>query len=258
MAKKAKSVKKAAKKAKKKAAKKKASKKGTKKKVARKEHKETKRARLARKHARSSVKSLSGAFDAVRTARGATGAPTDGDQDLLRAAVVFAAGGLDITIKELIRGSLRKLASSDEDVRDQFEKFTRGQLKSNPEVGGKTDPAKFLAQLLVSESPYEKLIDGYIYNLTGSSLQSTDELFRAAAALDLNTKHLKENKANLKAAFDTRNNIIHELDVNFGGGTGQRQRKSRTKPQLEEQWTLLLETTDYFVKETEKKLEECM
>lgn len=209
-------------------------------------------------HARSSVKNFYNVFDSVRTARQATGAPTDGEQDLLRAAVVFAARGLDITIKELIRGSLRALAACDEDVREEFEKFTRRQLKSDPELGGKTDPTKFLAQLLVSESPYEKLIENYIYDLTGSSLQSTDELFKAAAALDLENRFLVDNKAGLKTAFDTRNDIIHELDVNFGGGRGQRQRKSRTKWQLEEHSTLLLEASDFFIKEVEKKLGECL
>ena len=221
------------------------------------EFEETKRARLALKHAKASAENFYSAFESVRKARGASGAPTDGDQDLIRAAVVFAAGGLDITVKELIRGSIGILAANDSDVQAEFEKFTRKQLRSENEIGGKADPSKFLAQLLVSPAPYDRLIENYIYDLTGSSLQSTDELFKAAAALDINDTFLKSNKLELTAAFKVRNDIIHELDVNFSGGAGQRKRKSRTKPNLEEHTNLFLEAASYFVDQVNKKIEEC-
>lgn len=217
--------------------------------------KETTRGRLALKHARSSVDSLYAAFDTVRKARNATGgAPKDGEQDLLRAAVVFAAGGLDVTIKELIRGSLKVLAEHDEDVQDGFEKFARRQLRTDPDVGGKSDPSKFLAELLVSSSPYDKLIENYIYDLTGSSLQSVEELFKAAAALDIDNKQLNSSRTDLSSAFAVRNDIIHELDVDFDGGVGHRKRKSRTKPVLQQHSTVLLDIAQYFVDQVESKI----
>lgn len=41
-------------------------------------------------------------FEAVRSARNARGAPTDEEQDLLRACVVFAGAGLDSMVKQLV------------------------------------------------------------------------------------------------------------------------------------------------------------
>lgn len=219
------------------------------------QHPESERARLAAKHARTSVENFYRAFTTVRQARNATGAPTDGEQDLLRAAVVFAAGGLDATVKELIRGSLNTLASKDSDVQDGFEKFTRRKLRNDLDTGS-SDSASFLAQILVSTTPYETLIENYIHELTGSSLQSVDELFKASAALDIDSRLLRDERAELVEAFKVRNSIIHELDVRFAGGRGQRQRNSRTRPVLEQHSSLLLRVADHFVAEVEKKLAE--
>ncbi len=43
------------------------------------------------------------AFATVRRARKAKGTPTDHEQDLMRAGLVFAAAGLDTLVKQLIR-----------------------------------------------------------------------------------------------------------------------------------------------------------
>lgn len=52
--------------------------------------------------AKKTVASLEEAFDTVRQQRGVTsGAPTDEEQDLLRAALVFAAAGLDSALKPI-------------------------------------------------------------------------------------------------------------------------------------------------------------
>jgi len=79
-------------------------------------------------------------------------------------------------------------------------------------------------------------------------------LFKAASALDIDDKILKSNKKQLNDAFTARNNIIHELDVNFDGGVGKRQRKSRTKVQLKKHSDLLISVASNFVAEVEKKL----
>ena len=219
------------------------------------DYEELKRAKLALVHTKSSVENFYGSFEAVRKARKAKGAPTDGEQDLVRAAVVFAAGGLDIVVKELIRGALRPLAAADSDVQQEFEKFAQRQLRTDSLTESKYDPTKFLAKILVSNSPYVTLIENYIYELTGSSLQSTDELFKAAAALDIEHGFLRSGKKELTSAFAARNNIIHELDVDFdSGGIGKRQRRARTRTGLQEHADLLIKTSDDFVKAVEKKL----
>ena len=95
---------------------------------------ETERARKVLAQARDSVKGFLKAFDTVRRARNAKGNPTDEEQDLLRASLVFAAAGLDSVAKELIKGSIRTLAGSDSDVQRELETFVRRQIRGD-EIG---------------------------------------------------------------------------------------------------------------------------
>ena len=52
--------------------------------------KETTRAKTVLRHAKASVKHFCEAFDTVRKNRKASGPPTAGEQDLIRAALVFS------------------------------------------------------------------------------------------------------------------------------------------------------------------------
>lgn len=215
---------------------------------------ETARARIAVDHAKSSVRNFSYAFRTVRQNRNASGAPTDGEQDLFRAAVAFAAAGLDISVKSLIRDSLKTLAEKDDKVAKGFEEYTRRKLKSDSGILGESEPSRFLAKILVSSSPYERLIEHYIYDLTGSSLQSLDELHKAASALDIDKALLKEKASFLRESFIVRNDIIHELDVNFDTSRGKRSRKSRTKKHLNNCCEVFLLIAEYFIDQVELKI----
>ncbi len=55
----------------------------------------------------------------------------------------------------------------------------------------------------------------FVLHLTGGSLQSTDSLFEVAAALGAEPSEIGLNPIDLKPVFDTRNKIIHELDINL-------------------------------------------
>ena len=199
-------------------------------------------------HAKDSVAGFANAFDAVRQHRGAgAGAPTDEEQDLARAALVFAAAGLDSCIKHLIKDSITSLAEFDSKVKDQLNKFVRKLLES--------ETNDRIASALLADSPRIDLIDSYIYELTGSSLQSFEELAKAAGALGINVQPLVDNKTELVRIFKMRNKIIHELDVNFDGGVGQRERNSRSKDDLVADSNLLLTVADGFVGGVEHKLE---
>ena len=81
------------------------------------EHEETSKAKKVVNHAKDSVRGFLDAFTAVRAHRNAErGAPTDEDQDLARAALVFAAAGLDSCIKHLIKDSIHSLSIFDRNV----------------------------------------------------------------------------------------------------------------------------------------------
>jgi hypothetical protein len=57
-------------------------------------------------------------------------------------------------------------------------------------------------------------MDEYIDDLTAGSHQSADELIRITKALGLEAARLV-NKNQLTPIFDTRNKILHELDISL-------------------------------------------
>jgi hypothetical protein len=200
----------------------------------------TAKARLILTHAHESADAFLDAFAGVRRLRGArSGTSTDEEQDLLRAMLVMAAAGLDSMAKQLIRDSLPDLIQCDPNVREGLETFVARQLRGDSEGGAAASGNRFLARMLVSESQRDQLIEEYILHLTGTSLQSADELMRTATALGLEPGGVGIEKAKLKPIFDVRNKIIHELDINFDHPN--RNRESRSQPRLTEYTNNLLE-----------------
>ena len=216
--------------------------------------KETDRAELVLKQARLSIKHFRAAFDTVRKARKASGPPTAGEQDLIRASLTFAAAGLDSVIKELIKGAIRALAATDPEVQKGLEQYARRQLRDDTDGAFAKESASFIAKILVSPSPYEQLIENYTLHLTGNSLQSVDQLFMASSALGVKISVINTKSNELREIFDIRNKIIHELDIRFGAASGQKARNSRTKKDLDEKTDLLLDVAKQYIDAVNKKL----
>lgn len=160
-----------------------------------------------------SAQSMLDAFETEREERGRPrGMTTDDEQDLLRAMLVMAAAGLDAMTKQLIRDTLPALARQDSNVRKGLEEFIVRQFRGENEGGG---AGKFLARVLSAASSQQQVIEEYILSLTGSSLQSVDELLRAANALGFSPKMLDVDPQKLREVFTIRNKIIHELDMDL-------------------------------------------
>lgn len=161
----------------------------------------------------ASVTALYEAFWTVRQARGnPPGATTDQEQDILRAMLVMACSGLDAVLKQIIRDAIPTISAGDDGVRAGLESFVERKIKS-PD-GGNFVGGKLLARLLCSPSPVMAATDSYIYELTGDSLQSADQVMKTAAALGL-LPQWQIDKQVLSGIFKLRNTIIHELDVNL-------------------------------------------
>lgn len=216
-------------------------------------HVETIQARVILSHTQESVKGFFSIFDSIMRTRGG-GAPTDQEQDLLRASLVFSAAGLDSTLKELVKGSLKTLAAKDSMVRAEFETFVIRQLRGDPDESEGLLGHKFLANVLLSPSPNDMLLTQYVLHLTGTSLQSVDQLIKTAKALGIGAGFLIAQKASLNSIFLTRNRIIHELDIRFMGKRGKRQRNSRRRGDLERECRLLLDISGTLISEVELKL----
>jgi hypothetical protein len=141
--------------------------------------------------------------------------------------LVLAAAGVDSLIKQVVRDSLVQLVLVDEKVGEGLSTFVARQLRFSEDAGATTAAAKFLAALLVAPDRRQAVLTQYIGDMTGRSLQSPDELMKAVYALGLVPNECGVDARILKPIFETRNQIIHELDINFG--SRHRRRRSRTR-----------------------------
>lgn len=171
---------------------------------------------------------LLSAYEVMRHQRGRPrGMTTDSEQDLLRSMLVMAASGLDASAKQLIKDTFVELVKFDLKAQNSFEKFVQRRL-SNDLSSGVNLSSKLLASVLVSDNPRDRLISEFVQNLIGGSLQSIDSLFEVAAALGADPSDIGLNPSQLKPVFETRNKIIHELDINLVEKTRTRNVRSQT------------------------------
>lgn len=169
-------------------------------------------------------------YPALRDYRGAPrGTLTHPERDVFRAAIVFAAAGLDTVVKEAIRNSLDLLVARPGAAREKYIDFVAEHVTSAKEPG--TDP-RVLATLLVEPDADAYLRDKYVTSLTGSSMQSQTQVTAALAALGLESKtdrELFKDAATLNPLFKARNEVAHELDMtpSAARAKGERTRRER-------------------------------
>lgn len=197
------------------------------------------KSKLILQHSHESAKSLLSAFEIVRRNRGARGGTTDSEQDLLRAMLVLTAAGLDSMTKQIIRDTLPELAEIDIKVEKGIETFVARQLRGDPNSSETTNSNRFLARLIIAKSRRDQAIQEYIDELTGGSLQSPEELIRAAFALGLEPYECGIDPDTLRPIFQVRNIIIHELDIALNAP--RRNRNYRSKANMVQNANILLE-----------------
>ncbi len=201
----------------------------------------------------TSASSLIGAFDDAKAKRGnPRGVLTDQEQDILRAALVMCCAGVDAALKQAIRDCFPQLLEKSTAVRGGFERFIRKRISGEGDVLELATGAKFLALVLAEKEPRAKLVEEYIRELTGDSLQSAEEILRTTTALGLDNNSLKLDIARLKDIFSIRNKIIHELDLDFNAS--KRKRRVRSQADLLDNSDLMLETNKRILEELDKTL----
>ena len=201
----------------------------------------------------AAASSLLTAFDDAKTKRGnPRGILTDQEQDILRAALVMSCAGLDSCLKQSIRECLEQLLEKNKQVREGFEKFIRKRISGEGDVLELAVGAKFLALVLAEREPRRRLIEEYIKELTGESLQSAEEIVRTTTALGLDHKELALDIPRLKDIFTIRNKIIHELDIDLEAK--KRKRRVRSQADLLENSDFILSVSKVIVEGMDKKL----
>lgn len=166
-------------------------------------------------------------YPALRATRtGSRGRLTHAEQDIFRAAVVFAGAGVDTVFKEAMRSCVAIQVERSDGAREKYVEFVTRFIQAGPTI----DPRQ-LATLLTTADPGQTLKNAYIDKLTGSSLQSLTQVTAAMSALGLqDKKELFKEAKSLNPLFRVRNEIAHELDMTpeSAGGRGARQRRERT------------------------------
>lgn len=130
---------------------------------------------------------------------------------------------MDAALKRLIRDTLPLLLEVNAQAQEKFEAFAATRLGT-----GDIADTKALARYLTSTSPRQRLIEDYVYTLTGSSLQSAEEVQKVAGALGVDDPSLRRRISALTSLFTARNEISHELDLQSPERQGDRARRTRS------------------------------
>lgn len=186
-------------------------------------------------------------FTTVRTNRGARGMATDEEQDLLRAMLSFASAGLDSMAKQLIRDALPDVLNDNEAAADMFKTFVERRLKLTDGVDH-----KLLADVIGDRNPRARLVQVLVDDLTSRSLQSTEEILKAAASFDIRSNQITQDIKRLTDVFRVRNQIAHEMDVDFT--RPNRSRRPRARAVMVDHTNHVFAAAKAFLHEVDQKL----
>lgn len=194
----------------------------------------------------STVASLLNAFDNPGGTPRKAGSPTESECDLLRAMLVFAGAGLDAVLKELVKTALGQLADSDDAVGKKLRESVRAAMQRADGSNGGAG-SDFLARAALARDSRTFCVDHVAGELTSGSLQSAEELKRVLPFLGMQPSQVQhfDNKV-LKAAFDVRNLIIHEMDMrrDCTGKPLQRTRNTRKRADMVRHANAVLQLAD--------------
>ena len=200
-------------------------------------------------YAHSAARAFLNIFDAARSARG-RGAPTDEEQDLLRAMLVFASTGLDSMAKHLVREALPSVIRRATGPNREFRGFVERHMKMR--AADDKPNYELLIDVLLSENPRDMMVSSLVSELTGHSLQSAEQLFMVGAHFNVSSQLICSRPDELKQVFNMRNQIVHEMDIDFS--RGNRNRISRARDDMVAAANQILEVADAFLAAVDAKL----
>jgi len=189
--------------------------------------------------------SLLAGFNSLGKKRG-PGTTSDEQQDLLRAMLFFAGAGLDACAQQIVRDALPKLVENHPKAREALIGFAARALRKTDDAGGSTVDPKVLASILVG-NPERNLIEQLINDLTGSSMQSVEELKRVASHLGVSgSEPLKAAIENVRDPLKIRNRIAHDMDIKITATAG-RNRITRKRAEMVKGTNLLLVAAEQLI-----------
>lgn len=186
-------------------------------------------------------------FDAPGRKRGT---PTDEEQDILRAMLVFASAGLDSMVKHLVREALPSVIRRATEPNKEFRGFVERHMKMC--AADDKPNYELLIGVLLSESPRAMMVASLVAELTNQSLQSVDQLFAVGAYFNAPSQSICPRPNELKQVFNIRNQIVHEMDIDFS--QPNRNRRPRRRDDMVAAANQILEAADKFLAVVDSKL----
>lgn len=134
------------------------------------------------------------------------------EQNIYRAIILFACSGIDAVVKQLIIDTLEPVIERDEGAQEQLKNYAKRAIKKEQEMD-----CELLAELFIARNSRKALIERLKSELAEASLQSKEQLFKVGSYFNIRSNSLvkKEEEEYLRMVFDTRNKIVHQMDVNF-------------------------------------------
>lgn len=189
-------------------------------------------------YAHATAASLLAGFNSLGKERGA-GTTSDEQQDLLRSMLFFAGAGLDACAQQVVRDALPRLAETHTKAREALVGFSARILRKSGDSGGGIVDTKVLASTLLGD-PEANLIERLIDDLTGSSMQSIEELRRVASHLGVGrSTRLTAAVEAIRDPLEVRNRIAHDMDIKITRNKG-RNRVSRKRSDMVRGTNLLM------------------
>jgi hypothetical protein len=196
----------------------------------------------------NSQKAATSFLDQFKASRkGRRGTPTDIEQDLLRAMLVFASSGIDSMVKQLARDTLPDIIKKDAGAMSVFVERVEKTIYRDQNLN-----TKLLVKAIMADSPRDTLIQDLIEELTSSSLQSAEELFRVGSYFNIASAALTKDIDKLKTIFRVRNQISHEMDIDFE--QPNRSRHPRKRDEMISFTNELFRVGKTFLEQVDKKL----
>jgi hypothetical protein len=159
--------------------------------------------------------------------------------------LVFACAGFDSCLKRLLEDSLQAVINADQKAEEAFTESVKRKL---PDIERSRD---LLAKVLTARNPREQLVREVLADLLGESLQSVPQYARVLAAFNVQIAD-KKILSSLKEAFEARNYIIHEMDIDFS--KEKRSRRQRSEDAITEMTRTVLTTASDLLFAVDKKL----
>lgn len=169
--------------------------------------------------------SVSALFETLNTLRASQpelrGSISEAHRDQVRAAIVFTAAGIDACLRTLLRDALGSLLRTEGRAHNAFKSHFMAERLSN-------QLTRATKKAVVDIDPRASLIDLYVQDLAGSSIQGSKDLTRCRDALGISGSGLEDAALQTHDDFfSARHEVVHELDLVDPSGKGSRSRRHR-------------------------------